>query len=537
MLRFVERRRARRALRRPLAARSGARCTAAAPSCSRRATRAGSSACCPSSSTTSPRATCPRRRSSTACGWPQASLDAFSAEEAARSAKTRSRVPRRGVGGRPRRSRARRGCSWPAPTAWRATSRARCGRRRRRSGSSSRRSRPRRAVGALLLAAETAWQARRTEEAGRWVEKGLAAARAAGRDREPAAAAVARGDRSPTCAASTSGPTRYLRGGGRGSRPAARGAADEEMPRGGRLVVALANPVSAVEPADDRDQRGGRGRAPTSSRRSLATDAAGQPRARACARSGRSLDGGRGVPCCTLRPRRALLRRAPADRAATSRLLRGVDPAARRASMPPAFAAIRGVRRVPRRDDADEVAGIVVHGRRTSWRSGSREPLPIYPALLTEASTGDRAPAGRRREPSAAGHRAVPASPRSEPDRVVLERNPRVLAGRAGRRSTRSSSGRPRDARRHRRGASARARSTSPATCCPRTSRRSCATRASAAGSSRPPRRTPTSCSSTRATGPPRANPARAPGPGGGRAHAGPRLADARPLRRAGRRA
>ena len=50
------------------------------------------------------------------------------------------------------------------------------------------------AVDAILFAAETAWQARRIDDARRWVERGIEAARAANASRRPREAALARRD-------------------------------------------------------------------------------------------------------------------------------------------------------------------------------------------------------------------------------------------------------------------------------------------------------------------------------------------------------
>ena len=72
---------------------------------------------------------------------------------------------------------------------------------------SRRRSRPGRAVGAILFAAEAAWQARRIDDARRWVERGIEAARAPGEPEHLAQAPVARRDgREP--------PRRVREGGG-----------------------------------------------------------------------------------------------------------------------------------------------------------------------------------------------------------------------------------------------------------------------------------------------------------------------------------
>ncbi len=114
------------------------------------------------------------------------SLDAFSADDAIRAAKTAleyledeewsgDRVAR---GGRAAAARARRsGSAGNADGALReAEAAVRVFERERQ---------PEKAVAAILFAAETAWQARRTDETRRWAERGLEAARIARERREP----------------------------------------------------------------------------------------------------------------------------------------------------------------------------------------------------------------------------------------------------------------------------------------------------------------------------------------------------------------
>ena len=111
-----------------------------------------------------------------------------------------------------------------------------------------------RTVSCLRLAAETAWQARRVDETARWVQRGIEAARAEG-DNDSLRHLL-----------SLAGTLANLRGEyekanelleetlrlGAGSKESE---GEEMIPRGGRLVVALANPVHAREPvATDLDE-------------------------------------------------------------------------------------------------------------------------------------------------------------------------------------------------------------------------------------------------------------------------------------------
>ncbi len=102
-----------------------------------------------------------------------------------------------------------------------------------------------RAVGALLLMAETAWQARRIEDARRWTERGIEAARASGEGEHlgsllslATTLANLRGEYAKAAAYQAEIET---------LAPAER-EIRENVPQGGTLVVAVANPISATEP-------------------------------------------------------------------------------------------------------------------------------------------------------------------------------------------------------------------------------------------------------------------------------------------------
>ena len=104
---------------------------------------------------------------------------------------------------------------------------------------------PTRLAEATLFLAETAWQARRIEDARRWVERGIEAARAS----EGAAHLTKLLSLAATIAnlrgeyqKATAYQAEIERLGPREKTT------EEVIPRGGRLVVAMANPVSATEP-------------------------------------------------------------------------------------------------------------------------------------------------------------------------------------------------------------------------------------------------------------------------------------------------
>lgn len=108
---------------------------------------------------------------------------------------------------------------------------------------------PSRAVPVLLLAAETAWQARRVEETTGWVRRGMDAARATGNNEDlrhllslAATLANLRGESEKA--------NEYLDESARLAPGVKDAEAQEDIPRGGRLVVAMASPIKAREPID-----------------------------------------------------------------------------------------------------------------------------------------------------------------------------------------------------------------------------------------------------------------------------------------------
>jgi ABC-type transport system substrate-binding protein len=104
-----------------------------------------------------------------------------------------------------------------------------------------------RAVVALMLAAETAWQARRVEETTRWVHRGMEAARTVG-DTESLRHLLSLAATLANLRGESQKASEYLEETARLAPGTKEGAAQEEIPRGGRLVVAMASPVEAREP-------------------------------------------------------------------------------------------------------------------------------------------------------------------------------------------------------------------------------------------------------------------------------------------------
>jgi ABC-type transport system substrate-binding protein len=235
------------------------------------------------------------------------------------------------------------------------------------------------AAAALLLAAETAWQARRSEEAGRFAERGLQAAQKAGdtgvlRSLLPLAARLAnmRGDYERAKALIAADEDR----GGHEREAAA------DLPLGGRLVVALANPVGAIEP----------GRIQTNEEAEVAANVF-----ESLVRAGD--DGVLSPGLCERwelreegRAFRLPLRRevlfSDGHPLVADDVKVSFETAVRNAveEIPAGLAAIRGAAEF-RAGAADRIEGIVVRGPH-ELEVRLTEPLPIYPALLTYVSVG-----------------------------------------------------------------------------------------------------------------------------------------------------
>jgi ABC-type transport system substrate-binding protein len=277
---------------------------------------------------------------------------------------------------------------------------------------------PARAVAALLFAAETAWQSRRTDETSRWVEKGLRAARAAGetdglRQLLSLAATLAnlRGDYGRA--------NEHLAEAVRLAPDAAPAEPEELIPTGGTLVVALADPVSAREPSAIRIIEEEEVLANVFETL-VVTDYEGRLVPALC----EGWEAGEGGRSFVVRLRSDVRFQdghplAPADvKASFERSIRqgaGEPPAA-------AFAALRGVQEFLD-GTAAEVTGLQVRSER-ELEIQLAEPLPIYPALLCHQRT-----AVVRLAPARDG---VPPTPigtgpfrmaSCEPERVVLERH------------------------------------------------------------------------------------------------------------------
>ncbi|MEO8348743.1 MAG: ABC transporter substrate-binding protein [Acidobacteriota bacterium] len=277
--------------------------------------------------------------------------------------------------------------------------------------------RPERVVAAILFAAETAWQSRMMEEASRWVERGLEPARSLDKT-EPL-----------TKLLSIAATVANLRG----EYPKAAGylaeierltsiekTQEEDVPQGGTLVVAMANPIADVEPSTFQTTE--ESEVVSNVVETLVTTDAQGNLVPALAENWALEDQGRAV---RLRLRRGIVFSdgTPLTAAAVkSSLERSIGLS--RNLMPPAFAAVSGVT-----DYLDHgapgVAGITTPAD-DEVVIRLVEPLPIYPALLTDRRTSIALAATAEDGGSMAVLGTGPfqlALHRS--DRVVLERNER----------------------------------------------------------------------------------------------------------------
>ena len=106
-----------------------------------------------------------------------------------------------------------------------------------------------RAVAALLLAAEAAWQARKVEETTRLVQRVMASARNAG-DSESLHHVLSLAATVANLRGEYEKANEYLEEAGRLAGEVKESDVHEEIPKGGKLVVALPTPVGVVEPVN-----------------------------------------------------------------------------------------------------------------------------------------------------------------------------------------------------------------------------------------------------------------------------------------------
>ncbi|HEY7369752.1 MAG TPA: ABC transporter substrate-binding protein, partial [Thermoanaerobaculia bacterium] len=271
---------------------------------------------------------------------------------------------------------------------------------------------------AILFAAETAWQARRIDDARRWVERGLEAARsAAGRpDHMGKLLALAttvanlRGEYAKAATYQAELETLAPR----------EASAREEIPEGGTLVVAMTNPIAATEPGLY---------ATTEEHEVLAnvfetlvtTDTQGNLAPSLCDRW--TLEDGAKTVRLHLRPRTVFSDGTPLNGPAVKTSLERSIRLSREA-MPAAFAGIRGVAEFLDGGTPD-VEGIAALSD-LEIEIRLKDPLPIFPSLLTDGRTSVAlALPGEKDEPARLFGTGPFQTASHTPDRAVLERNAR----------------------------------------------------------------------------------------------------------------
>jgi ABC-type transport system substrate-binding protein/serine/threonine protein kinase len=237
-----------------------------------------------------------------------------------------------------------------------------------------------RAVTALLLAAETAWQARKVEETTRLVQQVVDAARAAGENDSlrhalslAATLANLRGEYEKA--------NDYLEEAVSLAPGAKETELKEEIPKGGRLVVALATPLGVIDPVNMELVEEQEILANVFETL-LATDLEGNLIPALCEKWEVSDDGT--SVFFTLREnvrfQNGQAMTAPSIKHSFERSIRVAR------ELPPGLAAIRGAAEFAKSNDK-ELTGILVH---SDYKLEIQLPdrLSIYPALLTDYKTG-----------------------------------------------------------------------------------------------------------------------------------------------------
>jgi ABC-type transport system substrate-binding protein len=272
------------------------------------------------------------------------------------------------------------------------------------------------AVRALLAAARITWQARQTEETRRWVERGIEVARSVG-ENDSLAQLLSLGATLANLRGEYARGNEYLREAERLAEGSREKGSAEEVPRGGRLVVPLANRIKARAPVDLQLTEEFEIFANVFETL-LTTDEEGNLHP-CLAESWEMRDEGRAFRF-TLRPDVCLHDGSPLTGKAVKA---GFEEAIARArfDLPPGFTSIVGSAGLTA-NRPEGLAGVTVHGDRTLEVSLT-EALPIYPTLLADRRT---AVAGQP-EGSDGGMALVGTGPfriaACDDERVVLERN------------------------------------------------------------------------------------------------------------------
>jgi ABC-type transport system substrate-binding protein len=275
-----------------------------------------------------------------------------------------------------------------------------------------------RAVSALLLAAETAWQARKVEETTRLVQRVMTSARAAG-DSENLRHVLSLAATLANLRGEYEKANEYLEESGRLAGGVRETEVKEEIPQGGKLVVALPTPVGGIEPVNMELVEEQEILANVFETL-LATDLEGNLIPALCEKWEVTNDGTSFM--FTLREdvrfQDGHVLSAEDVKSSFQRSIRVAR------ELPPGFAAIRGVPEFLA-IESDDLPAIVVHSsHELEIRLG--EPLSIYPALLTDYKTGITRMNADNSAPIGTGCFQLASY---AVDRMIIERNPQYWKG------------------------------------------------------------------------------------------------------------
>ncbi|HUE81787.1 MAG TPA: BREX system ATP-binding domain-containing protein, partial [Pyrinomonadaceae bacterium] len=236
------------------------------------------------------------------------------------------------------------------------------------------------AVKALLFAAETAWQTRRVEETGRLVPQVIEAARSA-KDNESLRHALSLASTLANMRGEYEKANGYLEEAAALAPGAKETELQEEIPKGGRLVVALATPLGEIHPVNMELVEEQEILANVFETL-LATDSEGNLVPALCEKWEVSGDGT--SVFFTLRESARFADGTPL----TAQALKGsFERNIRRArALPTGFRAIRSAEEFAKNSD-ENLDGILVHSNHR-LEIQLTEALSIYPALLTDYKTG-----------------------------------------------------------------------------------------------------------------------------------------------------
>ncbi|PWT94197.1 MAG: hypothetical protein C5B55_03055 [Blastocatellia bacterium] len=277
------------------------------------------------------------------------------------------------------------------------------------------------AVKALLFAAETAWQTRKVEETTRLVPQVMEAARKA-QDNESLRHALSLASTLANMRGEYEKANGYLEEAAALAPGGKETEHQQEIPKGGRLVVAMATPLAEIHPVnmelvEEQEILANVFETP------LATDSEGNLVPALCEKWEVAADGA--SVSFTLRDGVRFANSQPLTAEAFKRSFEHSIKRAR--DLPPGLAAIRGAAEFAKSTD-EQLSGIIVHADNKIEIQLS-DPLSIYPALLTDFKTGITL----ETENGSNGSTPIGTGPFKiasyNSDRLVLERNENYWKG------------------------------------------------------------------------------------------------------------